>query len=590
MGHISAQNPSLSAGTQQFRTSPPAPIPAVQWIYGWKDGKLANTVGSAANGDPLPTPLSYTGSAYTPAEIRAAYGFNNLPTNGLGQGQTITIIVAYGNPAMQSDLDIFCANFGIKSTKVNFVFPQGEPTNGSSIWALETCLDVEWAHTIAPEATIQLVVADNEGDLYDAVSYATTTLNANIISMSWGNTEYDSETYFDYLFQNPALNGTTFFAGAGDNRALLYPAASPYVTAVGGTSLYMSNEVVTGESAWNLGGGGVSKYETLPPFQAGINNNSGRGVPDVSVIADPYTGVAVIINGQWDGVGGTSLATPIWAALQADRLSLGNTDPILPLLYYCQTYKGASWPLRDITQGSAIYPATSGYDLCTGLGVPRALEVATLTTNSIPPARKATVKLYHLTGYFGDTNNGVIVTTIPFGLETQVLYDGFSNIPTNIGSYSITATVTDPNYTGVVKGTYKILTNPYVADTYNGKTYEIKKKYYTGWLEWLIGSFKIAQKRAEKAITKIENTIITLENRDAKVTADIDNLETSTNSNTSSIAKELNKLDKRNANLTNTINLYETMLSTKETELNRDHTNLTNQEGELTSWTNSNRH
>src|SRR5579885_1838802 len=139
---------------------------------------------------PFATGSSPTG--YTPQQLRHAYGFDQL--SATGAGQTIAIVDAYGSPTIQADLDTFCAQFGIPSTTVAIYYPQGTPGTNSG-WAGETSLDVEWAHAIAPGATIVLVAARSASttDLFAAVDYAV-GLGAKQISMSWGGSEFSTES------------------------------------------------------------------------------------------------------------------------------------------------------------------------------------------------------------------------------------------------------------------------------------------------------------------------------------------------------------------------------------------------------------
>ena len=190
-------------------------FPFIQWKYGWQDGMRANTIGSAKNGDPLPLGTSYLDTGYSPKQISNAYGFDLISTNGDGTGETIAIIVAYGSSNIQSDLDVFCTTFKLPKTTLQIYYPNGQPTNSDSGWASETALDVEWAHAMAPGATIALVV-DADGNYTDqAVEYAVTNLNAGIISMSYGSSEYSGETSEDSFFTN---EGVEYVAAAGDNR------------------------------------------------------------------------------------------------------------------------------------------------------------------------------------------------------------------------------------------------------------------------------------------------------------------------------------------------------------------------------------
>ena len=247
-------------------------------------------------------------------------------------------------------------------------------------------MDVEWAHAMAPGASIIVVIASDESvtSMLKAVTYAST--NADVVSMSWSTPEFAGQTQYDALFSTP---GVTFVAASGDAGAgVNWPASSPHVLGVGGTTLtYNTNSGLVSEVAWNGSGGGVSSVEPLPTYQIGFNNNAGRGVPDVSYDADPYTGVSVFFTdptstnaGGWFVFGGTSVGTPQWAALVARRASLGNQGSnSFNSVLYANAGSRYSTILNDISQGSNGYPALPGYDLVTGLGSPIANQVAGLT-------------------------------------------------------------------------------------------------------------------------------------------------------------------------------------------------------------------
>jgi len=205
---------------------------------------------------------------------------------------------------------------------LSIVYPQGKPTSNSG-WALETSLDAEWAHVVAPAAKIVVVVAKSSSlsDLLTAVDYAVKTVGAKQVSMSWGSAEFSSETSYDSHFNK---SGVTFFASSGDRGAgVMWPAASPYVVGVGGTTLQLdSSGNVISETGWSGSGGGVSAYEAKPAFQNVWQKAGKRSVPDVSYNADPYTGFPVYITNYggstgWITVGGTSAGAPQWAAQQA---------------------------------------------------------------------------------------------------------------------------------------------------------------------------------------------------------------------------------------------------------------------------------
>ena len=359
----------------------------IKWKYGYGDGSKANTIGSQRRQDIPPSFTTSPGTGYSPAQVAGAYCFNLTNTTGNGSGSVLAIVVAYGSPTIQSDLNVFCSQYGLPTTSLSIVYPSGQPRAKNSGWAAETMLDVEWSHAMAPGAKIVVVVSpdDSLNNLLTAVNYAVATSKADVVSMSWGAQEFVGEIACDSYFNH---SGVSFVAAAGDTAGVVdWPAVSPYVLAVGGTSLQINSlsGSITSETAWGSGGGGVSRYEQLPSFQAGFNVNSGRGIPDVSYLADPYTGVNVYLTdpisrtGGWAVYGGTSVGAPQWAALLARRKSLGNSgSTTFQSSLYAECKSGLSPWIRDITSGSNGHPAVIGYDLCTGLGSPNAIQIASI--------------------------------------------------------------------------------------------------------------------------------------------------------------------------------------------------------------------
>jgi subtilase family serine protease len=312
----------------------------------------------------------------SPSQIKSLY---HLPASG-GRG-TIAIIGAYNDVSIESDLADFDKQFGLPAcTTANGCFTKhlmSAKEKSESGWAMETTLDVEWAHAIAPEAKILLVAATTPSgsNLLDAVDYAAKQKEVVAISMSWGGAEFPEETSLDSHFVS--VSGASFFASSGDNGAgASWPAASPKVIAVGGTSLVISNKK-TGESAWSGSGGGVSAYEKEPDFQKSysIPKAGGmRAVPDVAYNADPKSGYSIVRLGKWYVVGGTSAGAPQWAAIAA--LGSGVTAENF---YTDKAGSNNSTYFNDITSGSNgtctyFCTARAHYDYVTGLGSPKTVN------------------------------------------------------------------------------------------------------------------------------------------------------------------------------------------------------------------------
>jgi hypothetical protein len=339
-------------------------------------------------------------TGYTPTDILNAYGISQLGVAQPGAGQTIAIVEAFQQPQIQADAATFDARYGLPAlnlTVINDGAVQADPTGG---WQQETALDVEWAHAIAPYARIILV--DAATDLVDAAGIPVALLhaaavaasqpNVHVVSMSWGYNEFPAETHYDSQFATP---GVTFVAASGDNGAPPeYPAVSPNVLAVGGTTLQLDSAGNwVSESGWGFGsrsssrggsGGGFSIYEPEPIYEQGSYVTSVadpgrvRLNPDVAYNGDPNTSVAIYdsTNGGWEAVGGTSAGTPQWAALVALADQVGAaSNPAQGPLGSVQTLAALyqeQADFRDITSGNNGYPAGAGFDLVTGLGTPRA--------------------------------------------------------------------------------------------------------------------------------------------------------------------------------------------------------------------------
>jgi subtilase family serine protease len=337
---------------------------------------------------------SFTG--YTPAQIRHAYGFDQLTSTG--KDQTIAIIDAFDDPNITSDLNTFSKEFGLPQTKAgtftfSVAYAGGTKPSPDVGWAVEMSLDVEWAHAIAPNANILLVEATTNGfnDMYAAVDYAVAQ-GANVVSMSFSAPDGsgDGDVAYDKHFNVP---GVTFVAASGDSlHSVGYPAASPYVVSVGGTTLTLDTQNSRStETAWSGSGGegsggGVSAIEPEPSYQTPFPfSPTGRGTPDVAYDADLNTGVRIYDSygfhskNAWFPIGGTSVGTPEWAAL----IALANAGRSTPLssasLATSPVYTAATGMTNgtanysnnyfDVTSGSYAGP---GYDLATGLGSPKA--------------------------------------------------------------------------------------------------------------------------------------------------------------------------------------------------------------------------
>ncbi|MDR3587207.1 MAG: S53 family peptidase [Desulfosporosinus sp.] len=320
---------------------------------------------------------------YSPSQIRIACGLNQL--SATGSGQIIAIVDAYGSPTIINDLKIFDKKFRLPPAILNIAYPEGKHRIDPG-WATETSLDVEWAHAIAPAAKILLVVARSDAsyDFVTAIDYATSH-GAQVVSNSWGIDEFSSEVSFESHFKH---SGVVYVASSGDSGAgVEWPAASPNVLAVGGTTLAIdTNNSYLSESGWSDSGGGTSLYMDMPSYQSHWSAIVGphRRIPDVAFDADPMTGVPVYDstpnNGQsgWSEAGGTSFSAPVWAAMIA-LADQGRTTPLTSFNAITDLYgfavrtgrAGYTENYHDINKGNNGYSAKVGYDFLTGIGSPK---------------------------------------------------------------------------------------------------------------------------------------------------------------------------------------------------------------------------
>jgi subtilase family serine protease len=314
------------------------------------------------NASSSPTGLS-------PSTIKSAYNFTTSST--AGQGRTIAIVDAYDHPSIESDLAVFSAQYGLPAcTTANGCFQKVNQTGGSSYprknagWALEIALDVEWAHAIAPGAKILLVEASSNSfaNLLAAEDYA--KAHAQYVSNSWGAAEFSGEAAYDLHFSQ---SGVSFFVSSGDNGTPAeYPSSSPNVISVGGTTLHFNGGAFSSETGWSGSGGGCSLYENKAAAQVtgSVDCAGRRATPDVSLDADPASGVSVYDSVRYQGqsgwwtVGGTSASAPMWAGRSAVAGATVNASYVY----------GNSLTYRDITSGNNGSSCLPGFDLVTGRG------------------------------------------------------------------------------------------------------------------------------------------------------------------------------------------------------------------------------
>jgi len=337
---------------------------------------------------------------FTVPQVARLYDF---PTELDGKGQTIGFI-ELGGGYRESDLDTYFGRIGVTRPKVSSVSIAGAKNSpGDSHAGAQVTLDIEVAGSVAHQANIIVYFAPNtaegltaalSGAIHDQVN------RPGVISVSWGSPESlwssSDVSAMESLLRDATKLGITVVAAAGDSGVtdgmadgkahVDFPASSPYVLAVGGTHLAVSDDKVTSEVVWNSGvgatGGGFSDLFPRPEWQAQVSapapgiDVSRRGLPDVSANADPVSGYGVVIQGQYTVVGGTAAATPFWAGLVA-LLNQGvgrNIGYINPVLYH---NLGPAGVLRNIATGNnsiggvAGYSAGPGWSPVAGWGSPR---------------------------------------------------------------------------------------------------------------------------------------------------------------------------------------------------------------------------
>jgi hypothetical protein len=429
---------------------------------------------------------------------------NNNYDNPAGGSKVIAIVDAYDYPTACNDFNVFSSQFGLPTAKCNdpndphfrVVYATGSQPRSNCGWAQEAALDIEWAHAMAPQAQIILVEAasNSNSDLLNAVDAASNLVAAaggGQVSMSWGSSEFSSESTYDSHF---SAQGVTYFASSGDSGGkVIWPSASANVISAGGTSVQRdSNGNFSYEGAWSSAGAGPSKYVPVPDYQSGIQTlasilNGSRGTPDFSFDADPYTGVSVYDSTSCQGLsgwlvfGGTSVSSPSLAgifnlagAFNGGWDGGGNSSSVQNKIY--QSYDSVSnggtscnytSKLYDVTQGSAgSYPAKACWDFASAIGTARGVSAlagsttASFSLSASPTslsltaggtAGTSTISLTPSGGYTGNVTLSV-TTTLPDGMTVT-----FGTNPVDItGTNAVSSTMTVSTTTSTPPATYDL--------------------------------------------------------------------------------------------------------------------------------------
>jgi pseudomonalisin len=360
------------------------PQPSVRSVAALRAGKAALPAAG------LPTSLNYP-ATYTPQQLNAMY---DAPSAQTGAGQQLAIITEGDVSQPKADLATFERTYGLSAVtwnQINVGAPSTD-TSGDDEWDL----DSQYSTAFAPGAsTLNVYVGPslNDADILTTINRWVTDDVAQQGSFSAGECDLLADAAgftagLDAVLKQADAQGQTMFFSSGDTGSECpavvgvngvpagipdtnYPASSPYGIGVGGSSVLNNNPL--SEIGWYAGGGGLSPVEPAAAFQAnakvlGVAAAPTRGVPDVSLDADPESGYDVVVNGTVEGIGGTSASAPswqgIWARVSGGHAGLGFAGPVL----YSSEPSSA---FNDITIGAnGAYPAGPGYDLVTGLGTP----------------------------------------------------------------------------------------------------------------------------------------------------------------------------------------------------------------------------
>ena len=353
---------------------------------------------------------------FSGSQIKAMYNIPKISKLLSTKQVKIAIIIAYTYPNLKVDLATYWKNpinFGPSSTPPNINIYTMPGATQDSGWAQEECLDVQMVCTVNPNANIWVVEAKSSScdDLLAAVLYATSTLKADVLSMSWGRSESEFLLMYDSYFNNTSV---CYCAASGDTNSVSWPATNPNCISVGGTTIIWNPTVTPPrtEYACDFAGCGYSNLYSQPTYQSDVIKNTFRSIPDLSLIADSNTSVYTVYNNNWYGVGGTSVSTPIFAGMLSlanqQRINAGKcvlttvSSPTIPTKKNVQTYLYKTIYTNTSLYSSIFYDVKIGtdlgsvagsdtelttyssgakYDIPTGLGSPNALNLCNALVN-----------------------------------------------------------------------------------------------------------------------------------------------------------------------------------------------------------------
>ena len=374
-----------------------------------------------------PAAASYgPGQAFFGAQLRSLYGVHTARAAPGKRQAVVAIVVAFTYTGILDDLRTYWSCVGnfpdtVPPTVRVATLASSSARRFDAAWAEETCLDVQMVCSVNPNAAIWVVEAASSslGDMLAAVDHATNVIKADVVSMSWGTMDAPALAPFGARFSNPRVS---YCAASGDSNTVSWPAVASNCVAVGGTSLYWTPNGANGtvgpngpngasgakwrtETTWTSAGCGYASSVLQPAYQHAVPSieHKFRAVPDLSLVANPRTGVYVVFRGQWYVIGGTSVATPIFAGMLSlanqARINAGKptlttvysktaTTNVQALLYKSISATGGSRyaaNFNDVTMGTNMgsiggagagaarlttYFEGPGYQLPTGLGSP----------------------------------------------------------------------------------------------------------------------------------------------------------------------------------------------------------------------------
>ena len=297
-------------------------------------------------------------------------------------------MTAFGYDRAKEDLELFCEKYSLPEADVS-VYPCKNLTNAKRTvkksWALETALDLQWAHVFSPLSAKKCFFArsDDMHDIFETLKIADS--ECDIISLSFGKSEFAGlSEYEHFLGQAKAL----FVCASGNNCRVNYPASSEHTLCIGGTSVYFypDGEAVGRETVYKNSGCGLSRYSKIPNHQAcdsAIRTASAyrRSVPDMCFFADGNLGCPVFIDGKLESCVGTSIGAPCVAGLcscvaQLDRSILTKkASYFYELAEKCHIFKRPPVFFDIISGRIGEFAAEIGFDICSGLGAPNFEEI-----------------------------------------------------------------------------------------------------------------------------------------------------------------------------------------------------------------------